>query len=115
MVFNHVLSNNEVLELPLAWNVIHQIEHQIFKYHPQPASSQLTLERLMRDRNQSAVTEPKLHVFKLNQSLILPYQGILRLGQDLDESCCIKVIENTDHRQAADEFRDQPILDQIHR
>ena len=48
-----------------------------------------------------------------NSLLILLDQRVLRLGQDLDQRVLVELIERRDHRQAADQFRDQAELDQI--
>ena len=52
-------------------------------------------------------------VLHLEQALVLLDQRVLRLGQDLDQRVLVEVLERRDHRQAADEFRDQAELQQI--
>jgi hypothetical protein len=47
--------------------------------------------------------------------LVLLDQRVLRLGQDLDQRGLVEVFQRRDHRQTADEFRDQAELQQVFR
>ena len=54
-------------------------------------------------------------VLHLEQALVLLDQRVLRLGQDLHQRRLVEVFERRDHRQTADEFRDQAELQQVFR
>jgi hypothetical protein len=49
----------------------------------------------------------------VEQALVLLDQRVLRLGEDLDEGMLVELLERGEHRQAADEFGNQPELDQV--
>ena len=55
----------------------------------------------------------QVDVLHVEQPLVLLDQRVLRLGQDLHQRRLVEVLERREHRQAADEFGDQPELQQI--
>ena len=71
------------------------------------------MDRLIGDCFQSVVAELKLHAVHLEKPGVLLDQGVLRLGQDLDQRVHVQVGDRGDHREPADEFGDQAELDQI--
>ena len=62
---------------------------------------------------QRILAELELGAFHVEQPAVLLGQRILRLGQDRDQRRLVQLIERRHHRQAADELRDQTVLDQI--
>ena len=71
------------------------------------------LERLVGDRRQTAGTHLEVDTLHPEQPVILLDERVLRLGQDADQRVLVELFEGSDHRQAADELRDQPVLDQV--
>ena len=69
--------------------------------------------RLARDRAQRLVAELELGAFHLEQPPVLLGERVLRLGQDRDQRRLVELLQRRDHRQAADELRDQAELDQV--
>ena len=63
------------------------------------------LERLL--------AELQLGAFHVEEAAVLLGQRVLRLGQDRDQRDFVQLIERRDDRQAADELRDQTVLDQV--
>ena len=68
---------------------------------------------LLGDRMQRLVGELKGHALHLEQALILLQQSVARLGQDFNQRVLVQVAQRGDHRQPADEFRDQAELQQV--
>ena len=66
-----------------------------------------------RSRVERVLVEGEFDVLHLEQALILLDQRVLRLGQDLDQRILVEVLQRREHRQAADEFRDQAELQQV--
>src|SRR4029079_12563816 len=65
------------------------------------------------DRLERIVGELELDVLVLEQLLVLPDDGVARLRQDLHQRRLVQLVEGADDRQAAHEFRDQAVLDQV--
>ena len=80
---------------------------------PQSARTRLPFERLARDRAQRRVIEFEVHILHVEEFLILPHQRVLRLGQNAHQRILIELAERRDHRQTADEFRNQPELQEV--
>jgi hypothetical protein len=53
------------------------------------------------------VGEGQAHAFHVEQAGVLLDQSVLGLGQDLDQGLLVEILQRGDHRQAADELRDQ--------
>src|SRR5215831_12049040 len=102
-------------DLLLARQRIHQVEHEIFDDHAQAARADLARQRLLRNRLERVVGELQLHVIVLEQLLVLTRDGVARLREDLDERGPVELVQRADHGQAADEFRDEAVLDQVFR
>jgi hypothetical protein len=81
----------------------------------QATSAGLALDRLRAIARSASSVKVRLDVFHLEQPLILLDQRVLRLGQDLDQRFLVEVFQRRDHRQTADEFRNQAELQQIFR
>ena len=62
---------------------------------------------------QGAGRELELRAFHLEELLVLPDQGVLRLGQDADQRVLVERVERRQHRQTADELGDHAELDQV--
>ena len=62
---------------------------------------------------EGVIAELDLHPLHIEQFLILADQGVARLADDAHQSVHIQFIEGGDHGQAADEFRDEAVSDQI--
>src|SRR4029077_17805561 len=61
------------------------------------------------------VGEGQLDILHFEQPLVLFDQRVLRIGQYLLQRSFVEVFQGRNHWQAADEFRDQAVLQQIFR
>ena len=59
------------------------------------------------------VLEDQFDAVELEHLLVLLDEGVLRRGQDLDQRGAVQVGDGGDDGQPADEFRDQPELEQV--
>src|SRR3954447_7465156 len=59
------------------------------------------------------ISELELHILHVEQLGILLYQGVLGLDEDLDERRFVEIEQGCNHRQSADEFWNQPELQQV--
>src|ERR1700722_902457 len=91
----------------------HRLEQNRLDGGAQAARACLARDRLVRDRLHRLVVEFEAHVFHLEQALVLLYQGVLGLGEDVDQRLFIEVVERRHHRQPADKFGDKAEFEQI--
>ena len=68
---------------------------------------------LVGDRLESIVGKFQADIVELELFLILLDERVLGLGQDRDQRVLIKLLKRADDRQAADEFGDQAVVDQV--
>ena len=78
-----------------------------------PRAPDCARERLLRDGLQRALRELELHPVHLEELLVLLHERVLRLREDVDERVLVQLVERREHRQAADELRDQAELEQV--
>ena len=77
------------------------------------ACAGFALDGLAGDHRQSLVLEGEVHVLHLEEALILLYQRVFRLLQNLLQRVLIEILKGGENRQAADEFRDKPELQKV--
>src|SRR5579863_226199 len=114
-LFHHLARNLKLFQFLLARQVEHEVEHQFFQNHAQAAGAHLARHGLAGNGAQRFIAELQANVFELEQALVLLDDGIFGAREDLDQREFIEIFEHTDDWQAADEFRDQPELDQVFR
>ena len=73
-------------------------------------AANLALKRKRRDGFESVVTELQPHVFELEQFLILLYDRVLGLGQNLNQRILTQVFEYRDYGEPSDELGNEPAL-----
>src|SRR3954469_22000646 len=100
----HVAARGK-LELP--------VEQRLLEDRAEAARAGLAGQRLVGDRGQRLVGEHQLDAVELEEALELLDQGVARLGQDRDQVVARELVDHRYHRQAADELRDQPVLDEV--
>src|SRR5262249_34113176 len=79
----------------------------------QTTRARLADDRTLGNRLQRVIVERQLHIFHLEEALILPHERVLRLGQDVHEGLLVEVLKRRDNWQAADELRDQAKLEEV--
>src|SRR5436190_10713377 len=112
----HDLAGDDALpDLLLAGQRVHQVEHQVLDDHPQDARADLARQGELRDRLERVVRELELHVLVLEQLLVLTRNRVPRLRENLDQGRAVELVERADDGEAADEFGNQAVLDEIFR
>ena len=76
-----------------------------------PRAPSLLVDRLPGDCAECFLRHSEIDPLHLEQLLILLHQRVLRLGQDELERGLFKILKRRDDRKAADEFRDQAVLE----
>src|SRR3546814_6864911 len=91
--------------------VEHGVEQYAFQYRTKPARAGLALDRAARDRRKRILGKAQLHALHVEQLLILIDQRVLRPGEELDDRRLVQVFQGRDHRQTANELRNEATLD----
>src|SRR5579885_71387 len=112
-VLYHVRCNFQVFHLLAAGQVVHQVEHQLFQNHAQPARSNLPAQRFLRDSADGVFCKVQTNAFVFKEFLVLLQNGISWLGKNLNQCRFIQLVQDSNHRQAAHKLRNQPKLDQV--
>src|SRR5258708_5637194 len=85
----------------------------MFNDGPQPAGAGAPLQGALGDGAQRMIPELQFDPLHREEFLVLLHQGVLRLGEDLDERARIELVQDCDDRQAAHEFGNQAVLDEV--
>src|SRR5690606_28438534 len=85
----------------------HRIEQDRLHDRTQAACTGLALNGALRDGDERVLVEGQVDILHLEQALVLLDQRVLGLGQNLDQSGFVEILERGQHGQTADEFRDQ--------
>src|SRR3954464_15985118 len=112
---DHFARDHDLFDAFQTRKVEHGLEQDAFEDRTQSAPAGLALDRLAGHRAQRLVGEGEFDVLHFEQPLVLLQQRVLRIGQDLLQRSLVQIFQRRDHRQAADEFRDQAVLQQIFR
>src|SRR5579883_2750249 len=91
----------------------HRIEEDRLHDRAQPARSGLAQDRPMRDRLQRLLVELEVNVLHLEEPLILLDEGILGLGQDVDQRALVEIVKRRYDGEAADELRYEAELQEV--
>src|SRR5205085_6909925 len=78
-----------------------------------PTRAGLAIDRLARNGAERLLRQRQIDALHLEQPLVLLYQRVLRLGENALQRRLVEVFERGDDRQAADEFGDQAVAQQI--
>src|SRR6478672_238394 len=112
---DHFARDHDLLDAFQARKVEHGLEQDALEDRAQAPRAGLALDRPAGDRAKRLVGEGELDILHLEQPLVLLHQRVLRIGQNLLQRSLVEIFQGRDHRQAADEFRDQAVLQQIFR
>src|SRR5215468_870244 len=110
---NDVLVDEDLANVRLRRDLVHDVEHRRLEDRAQAAGAALVAERVLRDLLQRALGELHLDAVHLEELLVLLDEGVLRLGEDVDQRLFVELVERRDHRQAADELGDHAVLEEI--
>src|SRR4051794_10913632 len=112
-LLDRLLGHDALLHVAAGRELELHVEERLLEDRPQAARAGLALERLVGDRLERLVGEDELDVVELEEAVELLRQRVLRLGEDRDEVLAGQLMNHGDHRQAADELGDQPVLDEV--
>ena len=93
--------------------VIHQVEHQLFKDHAQSARANLAGQCLAGDGADGFLRKVQADILELEEALVLLDDRVARLGEDFDQRGLVQLIENAHDRQTTDELGNQAVLDEV--
>ena len=93
--------------------IVHDVQHDFFDDRAQAARPGVFLHRPTRNGPQRLVGEVELAVLHAEQALILPHQSVLRFGQHADHAVFIQRRQGTRDRQPANQFGNQPVLQNV--
>src|ERR1700684_188965 len=113
--FHNFARDHDLFDTFQARKIEHGLEQNALKDGTQTPRAGLALDRPAGDRAKRLVGEGQLDILHLEQPLILLHQRVLRIGEDLLQRSLVEVFQRRDNRQAADEFRDQAVLQEIFR
>src|SRR6185437_14476649 len=102
-------------DVGVAWHLVHHGEQHFLHDRAEATGPGAAQDGLVGDRLERVGGELKLHAVELEQSLVLPDERVSRLGGDLDLRVAVEAAHVGDHRQPADELRDQPELEHVFR
>src|SRR6266702_267301 len=105
--------DHHALHVLAARHFVHHRLQDLFQDGAQAARAGAAQVRLVGDGLQRVRGELQVHAVQLEQPAVLLHQGVARLGEDLDERVPVQVVHAGDDREAADEFRDHPELQQV--
>src|SRR5712664_3587412 len=110
---DHFARDHDLFDAFQPRQIEHGFEQDAFENGTQAACAGLALDRLAGNRAKRLVGKRQLDVLHLEQPLILLHQRVLRIGQDLLQRSLVEILQRGDHREAADEFGDQAVLQEI--
>src|SRR5688572_7096969 len=93
--------------------LVEELEEDLLHDRAQRAHARLLRARPLRDDAERLRRELELAALEQEHALELAHDRVARLDQDADEVVLGERVEDADHRQAADELRDHPELDQV--
>src|SRR3954451_11984576 len=113
VVQDDVLGDHDGRDVLAAGDVVHHRLEHLLHDRPEPAGAGAAEDRLVRDRLERVVGELQFHAVELEQPPVLAHQGVLRLGEDVDQRLAVQLLHAGDHRQPADELGDHAELQQV--
>src|SRR5258708_2945907 len=107
------LRDDAALDLRTRRNLEHRVEERLFDDRLQGPGAGAAQERKLGDRVERPLLEDELHVVQREELLVLLDERVLGLGEDADDVLLVEVVQGDDDRQAADELRDEAVLQKV--
>ena len=104
MHFSHVAARGDL---------VHHVQQRVLEDGAQAAGAGLVADRLVGAGLQRVLGEDQLDAVQGEEALELAQDRVLRLRQDADQHVLAQRLQPDDHRQAADELRDQAVGQQV--
>ena len=79
-------------------NLVHDFCHDLFHHRPETPGADLAVDGLLGNGRQSALFQLQLHMIQLQQLLILPGEGVFRLGQNANQVLFGQILQRGYHR-----------------
>src|SRR5439155_1942174 len=110
-----VLGNHALAYFALRRDLVHYVQHHFFENRAQAARTGLLFVGPARHRYDGIVGEPQLHLVESQQLLVLFEQRVPGFREDPDKRLLVQFVEGRQHWKAADEFRNETVLEKIFR
>src|SRR6266403_1015879 len=112
---DHLLVDHHLAHVVQRRQLVHRVEQDLLQDRAQAPRAGLARESALGDRPQGRRAYFQLDAFHQEQPLVLLDERVFRLGEDLDQRVLVELLERGEHRQPADELRDEPVLDEVFR
>ena len=86
------------------WQVVHDWDQKLFHDGAQATRTRLAFQGELRDGIQCRWLDVQFAVIHLKEAAVLLNQGVLGLGEHLDQRFTVQVIHRGHDRQASDEL-----------
>src|SRR5256885_2782801 len=110
-----VLVHHDFADVLHRRQIEHQIEQHLLQDRTQAAGPGFPRQGFLGDRLKRLRPHLQIRSFHAEQLLVLLDEGVLRLGQYLDQRLLVELHERRHHRQPPHELRYQPVLDEVFR
>src|SRR5688572_18317227 len=112
---HHRFVDHHLADILQRRQLVHRVEQDLLEDGAQAPGAGLARQRALGHRAERRDAHLELDPLHMEQALVLLDEGVLGLGEDLDERVLVELLEGRQHRQAADELRDKPVLDKVFR
>src|SRR2546426_2014726 len=112
-VADRALRDDAALDLGSRGDLEHRVEQGLFDDRLQRARTGAAQQRQLRDRIERSLLEDELDVVEREELLVLLDERVLGLGEDAHDVLLVEVVQGDDDRQAADELRDEAVLQEV--
>src|SRR5260370_26645301 len=112
-IADRALRDDAALDLRTRRDLEHRVEKRLFDDRLQGPGAGATQERKLGDRVERPLLEDELHVVQREELLVLLHERVLGLGEDAHDVLLVEVVQGDDDRQAADDLRDEAVLQKV--
>src|SRR5258708_998209 len=110
---DRTLADQAALDLGPRRDLEHGVEQRLLDDRLQSARTCASKQSQLRYGIQRALLKDELDVVQREEFLVLLHERVLGLGEDANDVLLVEVLQRDDDRQAADELRDEPVLQQV--
>src|SRR3989440_254659 len=105
--------DDALLEALDGWELVHDLEHDLFQDRAKASRTRAALERLLGDAGHGIVGELEPNLLEVEVLLVLLDDRVLGLLEDPHQRRIVEVVQRGDHGQAADELGDEAVAQQV--
>src|SRR5438132_13517291 len=110
---DRAFADDAALDLGTGRDLEHRVEQRLLDDRLERASTGSAQQRQLCDGVEASRLKHELDVVQREELLILLHERVLGLGEDAHDVLLIEVVQGDDDRQAADELRDEAVLQQV--